>query len=211
MAISAEATEDLIDDGLARRNAIVLSAAQAFGGANAAIIISLGGLTGSYLLGDDKSLATLPITAMVLGIASGAIPAGHFMRRVGRRAGFIGGAAIGFCGSALAIQAIFAESFILFCAASYLSGIYGAFVHQFRFAAADTASAYFKPKAISWVMAGGILGGVIGPQTVIHTKDLLEPITFAGAFVGQGILTIVTMLGTDFPAHPQINGRGSKV
>lgn len=204
MAISAEASSDFVDDRLARRNALVLAMAQALGGANASIVIALGGLTGSYLLGDDKSLATLPITAMVLGIASGALPAGHIMRWVGRRAGFMGGAGVGCFGAALAVQALLVESFLLFCIASYFSGMYGAFVHQFRFAAADTASAGFKPKAISWVMAGGILAGIIGPQTVIHTKDLLAPIMFAGAYVGQAILTLLTMAALMFLRIPKL-------
>ena len=210
MAISADASEGLIDDNLARRNALVLAVAQALGGANASIVIALGGLSGSYLLGADKSLATLPITAMVLGIAAGAIPAGQITRRLGRRTGFIGGAAIGFLGAAFSVQAILIESFALFCAASFLSGIYGAFVHQFRFAAADTASASFKPKAISWVMAGGILAGIIGPQTVIHTKDLLQPIMFAGAYVGQAVLAILTMFVLIFLKIPKLSAEHRK-
>lgn len=202
MAVSAETSDHLIDDGLARRNALLLAAAQALGGANASIVIALGGLTGSYLLGDDKSLATLPITAMVLGIAAGALPAGHLMRWIGRRAGFMVGAAIGLCAAIGATWAVVLASFSLFCLASFFSGIYGAFVHQFRFAAADTASESFKPKAISWVMAGGVLAGVIGPQTVIHTKDLLEPLMFAGAYVGQAVLTLLTMLVLSFLRFP---------
>lgn len=210
MAISVDASNDLIDDRLARRNALVLAVAQALGGANASIVIALGGLTGSYLLGDDKSLATLPITAMVLGIAAGAIPAGQIMRRIGRRAGFMCGALTGFLGAAGAVQAILMESFFLFCAASFFSGIYGAFVHQFRFAAADTASMAFKPKAISWVMAGGIVAGIIGPQTVIHTKDLLQPIMFAGAYVGQAALSLLTMGALIFLRIPKLSAEERK-
>lgn len=212
MTATASATDLQIDDDLARRNALLLAAAQALGGANASIVISLGGLTGVYLLGDDKSLATLPITAMVLGIAAGALPAGQLMRRVGRRAGFITGAGIGFLAAVGATLAVVAGSFALFCCASFFSGIYGAFVHQYRFAAADTASERFKPKAISWVMAGGILAGIIGPQTVIHTKDLLSPLMFAGAYVGQAVLTILTIGVLAFlkmPKLPEVQRRVS--
>jgi len=211
MTVSAEASDFLIDDNLARKNALVLAVAQALGGANASIVITLGGLTGSYLIvGDDKSLATMPITGMVLGIALGAIPAGHIMRRLGRRPGFIGGALIGFAGAILAVLSIVINSFILFCVASFLSGIYGAFVQQFRFAAADTASATFKPKAISWVMAGGIMAGIIGPQTVIHTKDLLEPLMFAGAYVGQAALSLLTIMVLWFLRIPKLTAENRK-
>jgi MFS family permease len=203
MAVTAEADDSFVDDGLARRNALVLAVAQALGGANASIIIALGGLTGYYLLGEDKSLATMPVTAMVLGIALGAIPAGNLMRLVGRRAGFIAGAFVGLAGAAIAVWSVAVGSFLMFCAATFLAGVYGAFVHQFRFAAADTASDSFKPKAISWVLAGGVLAGIIGPQTVIHTKDLMQPIMFAGAFVGQGVLCLMTMAVLAFLKIPK--------
>ena len=94
------AATPLIDDRLARRNALLLAAAQAIGGAMMSITIATGGLTGFYLLGPDKSLATLPVTTMVLGTACGTVPAALLMRRLGRRGGFLTGAGIGAIGIA---------------------------------------------------------------------------------------------------------------
>src|SRR5690606_7690089 len=117
-----------IDDRLARRNALVLAAAQAIGGAAAPIIIAIGGLAGHYLLGDDKSLATLPVTTFVLGVACGTVPAALLMRRVGRRLGFQFGALFTILGGALAAAAILNESFWFLCLGTAVSGGGNAFV-----------------------------------------------------------------------------------
>ena len=184
--------EDAADPNkLARRNAILLAVAQAFNGSTAALCISMGGLAGLYLLGDDKSLATAPVTTYNIGVALGALPAAMLMRKVGRRMGFIGGSLIGIAGALLTTGALFAHSFWLFCLGTVLYGASGSFTQQFRFAAADQGLESFKPKAISWVLAGGVFAGIIGPQTVIYAKDLFEPVKFAGAFLaGAGLLII---------------------
>jgi len=197
-----EATH-LIDDTLARRNALLLAAAQATGGAMMPIAIATGGLAGFYLLGDDKSLATLPVTTLVLGTACGTVPAALLMRRVGRRPGFMVGAGIGVAGGIAACLAVLSGVFLFFCLATWLTGFAGAFVQQYRFAAADTASAAFRPKAISWVLAGGVITGVVGPQTVIFTRDLFSPIPFAGAFAAQAVLCLVAMIILAFVSIPK--------
>ncbi|WP_018697721.1 MFS transporter [Amorphus coralli] len=197
-----EATH-LIDDTLARRNALLLAAAQATGGAMMPIAIATGGLAGFYLLGDDKSLATLPVTTLVLGTACGTVPAALLMRRVGRRPGFMVGAGIGVAGGIAACLAVLSGVFLFFCLATWLTGFAGAFVQQYRFAAADTASAAFRPKAISWVLAGGVITGVVGPQTVIFTRDLFSPIPFAGAFAAQAVLCLVAMVILAFVSIPK--------
>jgi MFS family permease len=179
---------------LAARNAVVLAGAQAFGGANASIAISLGGLGGFYLLGDDKSLATLPVTAFLFGTALGTIPAAALARRVGRRSAYIMGSVLSMVSGAVAAGAFFQASFWLFCLGMIISGSTNAFVQQYRFAAADTASPQMRPKVISWVLVGGIIAGIIGPQTAIHTKDLFAPIPFAGAFFAQIGLAIIALV-----------------
>ncbi|MEW5422460.1 MFS transporter [Amorphus sp. 3PC139-8] len=197
----------LIDDRLARRNALLLAAAQAIGGAMMSITIATGGLTGFYLLGPDKSLATLPVTTMVLGTACGTVPAALLMRRLGRRGGFLTGAGIGAVGGVAACLSVLAGAFYLFALSTWVTGFAAAFVQQYRFAAADTASASFRPKAISWVLAGGVLAGVIGPQAVILTRDMFSPIQFAGAFLAQSALCLVAMAILSFVSIPKPTGQ----
>lgn len=195
--------EPLVDDRLAKRNAVLLALAQALGGASASIVIATGPLVGYMMLEEDKALATLPVSAMVLGTAFGTIPAGMIMRRFGRRAGFTGAALLGALSGLLASFAVFRDNFALFALACSLGGFAGAFVHQYRFAAADTASEVFKPKAISWVLAGGVLAGVVGPQTVIATKDMFAPILFAGTYLAQAGLALVSLFLLAFVRIPK--------
>lgn len=193
------------DDALARRNALILSGAQALGGASASIVIAVAGLAGYELLGADKALATLPITAFVIGTACSTVPAAMLMRRIGRRPGFQSGALLGILGGLLAGYSILADSFWLFCLSMFLNGSNAAFVQQFRFAAADTASEKYRPKAISLVLAGGILAGIIGPQTVILTKDLFAPILFVGSFFAQAGLCFISLLLLSFVNVPGLS------
>lgn len=179
-------------DAAARRNAIILALANAVGGSFGSICVTLGGLVGAYLLGADKHLATLPITAMNLGTAAGAMPAAELMRRVGRRFGFMGGAGIAFAASLLATGAIVIGSFWLFTAGLFGIGFANSFTQQLRFAAADSGSPALRARAVSWVLTGGILSAVIGPQTVILARDWLSPVPFAGAFLAAAGLAIVS-------------------
>jgi MFS family permease len=180
------------DDRLAKRNALVLAGAQALGGASPAIVISLGGLVG-HALAENKLLATLPVSMLNLGIALATIPAALLMRRVGRRNGYMVGAGAGVAAGCLAAVAIVMGSFPLFCLATAIAGVYGAFVASYRFAAADAASPAFRARAISWVMAGGLVAAVIGPQAVIWTRDLVPGALFAGAFLAQAVLALLSM------------------
>ncbi len=192
MAISEPIVDD--DNRLARRNAIILSIAMAFTASAAPISIALGGLAGIYLLGADKSWATAPITGYQLGVALGALPAALLMRRVGRRLGFMGGTVVGMSGSLVSAYALYISSFSLFCVGMMLSGGGGAFTQQLRFAAADQGSESFKPKAISWVLVGGVAAAIIGPQTASQFKDMFAPIQFAGAYFAGTFLLFAGML-----------------
>ncbi|WP_349360472.1 MFS transporter [Stappia sp.] len=203
MTATVSAEETLIDDRLARRNAVLLACAQALGGASASIVIASASLVGAGLLGADKSLATLPVSSFVLGTALGTLPAGAIMHRFGRRVGFVGSAALGVVAGLASAYAIFVASFALFCFAVMASGAVSAFVQQYRFAAADTASDTFRPKAISFVLAGGVAAGVIGPQTVILTADWFDPILFAGTYVAQAGLALVSMAILAFLSIPR--------
>jgi MFS family permease len=174
--IAAEAGKE------ARRTALILAVSQAVVGSAAPIAISMGALAGQYLLGADKSLATAPITGYNLGVALGALPAAAIIRRLGQRGGFMTGTAVTALGGLSATLALFHGSFWLFALALLVLGIGGAFVQQFRFAAADNAPPEFKARAISFVLAGGIVTAILGPQIVIFTRELFAPVMFAGSF-----------------------------
>jgi predicted MFS family arabinose efflux permease len=166
----------------ARRTALILAAAQAIVGSAAVVAFSLGAIAGHSLLGADKSLATAPITGFNVGVALGAMPAAWLIRLLGQRQGFMAGTLITAFGGLIATVALFESSFWLFVAGLLTIGLGGAFVQQFRFAAADNAPPEFKARAISFVLAGGVFTAIIGPQIVIFTRELLAPVMFAGAF-----------------------------
>ncbi|MEI9403434.1 MFS transporter [Mesorhizobium argentiipisi] len=165
-----------------RRTAVLLAAAQAIVGSAAPIAISLGALAGQYLLGPDKSLATAPVTGFNIGVALGALPAAAIIRRLGHRGGFMTGTIVTALGGLVATLALFQPSFWLFAFGLCVIGVGGAFVQQFRFAAADNAPPEFKARAIAFVLAGGIITAILGPQIVIYTRELLAPVMFAGSF-----------------------------
>lgn len=179
-------------DALAKRNALVLAGAQALGGASPAIVISLGGIVGSQLV-TNQAFATVPVSLMQLGLAAGVIPAAFMMRRLGRRSGYVIGALIGAFGAAIAATGVAERLFWLFCLGTFLCGLYGSYVQSYRFAAADTASDTFKPRAISWVMIGGLAAAVIGPQSVYWTRDLTPTAPFAASFLAQGALALIAI------------------
>lgn len=197
-------------DALARRNALLLSAATAAGSANAPINIALGGIVGG-MLAPSPILATAPITAFVLGTFLTAMPASLLQQRIGRRAGFMVGASIGATGGFISAAAILLGSFPLFLLGTFLSGSYMATQNLYRFAAADGASAGLKPKVIAWVLAGGLVGAVVGPQLVIHTKAALTHVLFVGPFVAGSVLIFLAMaflLRTRFEAGPATTVQG---
>ena len=180
----------------ARRTALILAAAQAVVGSSAPIAISMGSLAGSYLLGADKSLATTPITGFTIGVALAAIPAAMLLGALGRRYGFISGAAVTAIGGAVSVLALIQASFWLFTAGMLLVGAGNAFLQQYRFAATDNAPASFRPRAIAWVLGGGVISAVLGPQLAIHTRELFAPVMFAGAFaaiIGLSLLGAVIL------------------
>jgi len=184
--------------GSARRTAILLAAAQAIVGSAAPIAISLGALAGQYLLGVDKSLATAPVTGYNIGVALGALPAAAIIRRLGQRGGFMTGTIATALGGLVATLALYQASFWLFAFGLLVTGVGGAFVQQFRFAAADNAPPEFKARAISFVLAGGIITAILGPQIVIYTRELLAPVMFAGSFASIVPLAAVGALILSF-------------
>jgi MFS family permease len=199
--IDLTAADEISDDARARSNLARLAAAQALTGANSAVIFATGSIVGAALA-PDMSLATVPLSMYVLGLAAGTLPTGAISRAYGRRIAFMIGTGCGVLTGLLGSFAILHGSFALFCCATFLGGLYGAVSQSYRFAAADCASAAFRPKAVSWVMAGGIFAGVLGPQLVQWTMDIWAPSLFAFSFVVQAAVALVAMLilyGVDAP------------
>lgn len=146
------------------------------------------------LLGvDDKWLATVPIFLNHLGIMATTIPASLLMGVIGRRAGFTLGALLGVGFGAIGCLAIYQQSFALLCVAAFLQGMQGAFFWYFRLAAADSAAPDRRAKAISLVMAGGVVAGFIGPQAAKLTVDWLAPVMFAGVYVAAGGVSLAVL------------------
>lgn len=168
----------------AKRNVGLLSVAQAILGSGPPLAFSVGGLAGFQMLGADKSLATAPLTGFNVGVAVGAVVVAIASRYLGRRESFMLGALTGALGAALAAFALVKSDFWLFAFSLMLMGLSGGFTQKIRFAAADASPSFFKGKAISWILAAGIISAILGPQLAIWLKDALEPITFAGAFLG---------------------------
>ena len=203
----------MIDDRVARHNTLVLSVAQALGGATPPIVTSLGGIVG-LALSPDRGLATLPVSLLQLGLALGTLPAAYVMRRFGRRNGYVVGALIGVAGGVVAASGSSRGSFLLFCLGTLVTGLYVSYVQSYRFAATDSASPAFKPRAISWVMTGGLAAGIIGPQTVIWTRDLIPGVTFAGSFLAQAALALLSIPAIAFlkpaPVAPDASRSGGR-
>jgi len=195
------AATEIAGDRRARANVIRLAAAQALAGANASVVFATGAIIGSTM-SPDPALATVPISVFVVGMAAGTLPAGWLSRRHGRRTAFMVGGASGVLAGLVAAWALLVQSFALYCLATLFAGLYGSVVLSFRFAAADGASAGFRPKALSWVMAGGVFAGVLGPQLVTWTMDLWPPNLFVASYLAQAAVALVAMAvlsGVDLP------------
>src|SRR5689334_13904215 len=154
-----------------KRNVFLLACCQALLLTNAVTIISIGALAG-YALAEDKRLATLPQAVYVVGALLGTMPASMCMRRVGRRSGFLTGGVFALAGSTVATYAMVSSSLAFLCAGTFLLGVYNAFGQYYRFAAADAAASDFKARAISYVLAGGLVGGIVGPEVSKFTRTL---------------------------------------
>jgi MFS family permease len=199
--IDMTAADEISSDARARSNVVRLAAAQALTGANSAVIFATGSIVGASLA-PDVSLATVPISMYVAGLAAGTLPTGAISRAYGRRVAFIVGTGCGMLTGLLGAFAILHASFPLFCCATFLGGLYGSVSQSYRFAVADGASAAFRPKAVSWVMAGGVFAGVLGPQLVQWTMDVWQPYLFAFSFVVQAMVALIAMAvlaGVDAP------------
>lgn len=185
-------TQSIPSDTVARRNVVVLVAAQAILGAQMPMIFTFGGLAGQKLA-SNPCFATLPISMIVIGSMLTATPLSALMQRFGRRVGFVIGALGGAAGAAVAAYGLMQSSFALFLLGSLLTGIYMSAQGFYRFAAADSASDEFRPKAISYVMAGGLLSAVVGPQLGAAAWDAFV-VPFLGIYLAVIVLNLCGVL-----------------
>ncbi len=196
----------IADDRLARRNALVLSVAQALAGGNSTVIVSTSAIIG-FVLAPDKGLATLPVTAMVMGMWLGTLPVGLLSRWLGRRSALQVGSFFGVLSGLVSYAAVMQGNFWVLLLGTFCGGLYAAAHQSYRFAATDTASESFRAKAVSYVMAGGIFAAIIGPQLVIFTKDLMAPHLFAASFLGQSVCALLAAVVLQFVKIPPVPPR----
>ena len=194
-----------------RRDIFLLACCQALLLINASGLISMNGLIG-YSLAQSKTLSTFGATTYVLGSAVATMPMSLWMGRVGRRAGFMTGALINVVGCCIAAYALSLRSFPLFCIATGIIGVYNAVGLQYRFAAAEVASKADRANAISLVLAGGVVGGLIGPQTARLARDLF-PTPFLGSFIALAGFAVIALavqsrVHVPPPSHEERHGTG---
>ncbi|MEL6608211.1 MAG: MFS transporter [Pseudomonadota bacterium] len=198
------ATPDLTDDRRARRNVWVLVAAQAVLGSQITMIFVIGGLAGQ-MLSPNPCLATLPISLIVFGSMTTAPWLSNVMQHSGRRTGFLIGSTGGLIGALIGAYALSLGNFWLLLVGSYMTGMYMSAQGFYRFAATDTASDDYRPKAISYVMAGGLLSALLGPQLTKVTNDLFA-VPFLGTYLvaaGINLIGMVLFFLLDIPKPPK--------
>ncbi len=155
----------------ARGNVIALAVCQALSMSGVVLVVSVSALTGE-VLAENKALATVPFALQFAAATIATVPASLLMGRIGRRAGFTVGQTIGVIGALVAAFGIFEHSFTIFAIGSTILGIHNAFWQYLRFAAAETAEESFRPQAISYVLAGGIVAAILGPEIAKATRDM---------------------------------------
>lgn len=187
--------------GLLPRTVYLLSLCNGYLFINQSLLITISALIG-FELADDKRLATLPLALQFASIMITTVPASLFMGRYGRKAGFMLGNALGIIGAIVALHSLFTFSFYGFCVATVFFGMFAAFGNYYRFTAAELVTKARKSVAISWVMAGGVLAALIGPNLAKWSSNLFDQTPFAGPFAVLIVvygLSILTLSAARFP------------
>lgn len=193
------------------RQVLLLATAQALFQTTSVMVMTVGGLAGA-LVAPSPELATLPIAAMFLGTAATTIPASTWMARVGRRTGFVAGAALGVLAGVLAALGLFMGSLWLLSAGTFLVGAYQAFAQFYRFAAGEVADEAFRPRAISLVLAGGVVAAILGPLVGRWGGPLLQP-AYVGSFLLLSVVSLVAtglLMGLKVPPAPPTAGHAGR-
>ena len=162
------------------------------GSSGLTVVVILGGIVAAEIA-PRPSLATVPISLAIVATALTTIPASLLMRRIGRRAGFMGGAFIGVIGGLVAAQAVVLADFVMFCAATLLLGSSMAFTQQYRFAAAESAPPERLSQAVSYVLVGSLGAAIVNPQLALAARWLIPGTLYAGSFVAVSVLYVAAM------------------
>jgi predicted MFS family arabinose efflux permease len=188
-----------------KNNILRLSACQALAGANAVVFYATGAIVGNDIA-PSPTLATLPVTMFVLGMAACILPLGALAKKRGRKTVFMVGTGAGVLTGLVAALAVVIGSFLLFCLAGFLGGAYAAVALSFRFAATDGVNPERRARALSLVMGGGVLAGVIGPMLVTTTMNLWPHHQFAVTFLAQACVAAIAavILKGVTPAEPPV-------
>ena len=184
------------------RNVVILSICQALFNSGRTLAFISASLVSISMLGDNLAFVTAPVTMVLVGTAAGTLPSAYLMRFLGRKWGFVIGSVVGALGSAIAAHAVVTDSFLLFNIGLFLFGLYSGSAQQYRFAAADAAPENIKAKSVSIVIAMGVVGAFVGPETILLTKNLLGTVAFEGTFWALMVFclaTAVIVLGIDIP------------
>jgi MFS family permease len=176
-----------------RQNVLVLTVSLALNMTAVSVMIVTSALVGQ-MLAENKALATLPFSLQFVGTMAASIPASLIMQRMGRRFGFGCGAAIGIFAGAVMTMAIWLGDFWLFALGNALVGVANGIAQLYRFAAAEVADHAFRPKAISLVLGGGVVAAIFGPELAKWSRDLLDPLNFAGCFLVVMVLNAAALL-----------------
>jgi len=171
---------------------------------NNVTLIAVNGLAGATLAADPV-YATLPVTGYVTGAAATSMLAARVMRLRGRRYGYTVGALAAIVGALLAWWAVSVGSLPMLVVATFVTGLYNAFGVSYRFAAADAADAWqptFKARAISLVLAAGIVGGVVGPELSKVTREWL-PTLYSGSYLALTVFAVVSLIAAQWLHLPE--------
>lgn len=171
----------------------VLGVAQALGLSAMSMMIFIGGIVGRELA-PRPALATLPLALAIIGVAATTVPAALLARRLGRRRGFVIGALLATAAALVLVLAVSRDSFALFCGAAVVLGMNGAFVQQYRFAAAESATPEYAGRAVAYVLVGGMVGGVLGPEVAKRSRHLLEAEYAGGFLVLAALLALLALV-----------------
>ncbi len=195
-----------------RRNLALLSVCWSIIAITNMLNVSASALVG-HMLADDKALATLPVALQWVGVALCVVPASFVMSRIGRRYGFMLAGVIVLCGAGVAVIGIYQRDFWIYCVGCLLLGTGQGFAWYYRFAAAEASPPEWRSRAISLVLAGGVISGLIGPTIADYSKDMLAPVIFAGAFVSIMALQLVVigiLWFVRIPLPPRTRFRGGR-
>jgi len=185
------------------RNVAILSLSQMFGLTGGVMGVFIGGIIG-ISLAPTPVLATLPITASIIGVATFTVPASFLMKRIGRKRGFQTAALMAFLAALLAAYAIYLNSFALYCTAMFFIGGNSAFMQQYRFAAVESVEPRISGRAVSIVLLGGVAGGLLGPEIARRTKDLLPYGEYTGSYAALSVIFLVVILLMSFLENIQV-------